>query len=314
MKVVIFFSQESGDQSVKSFNMLGVLKSADIDGDMADGILGLGRLKPSAEKKHFVSLLKQNDLIDFEMFSFDFKSEDKNSKVIFGDVDTDIVNNLHDVIWAPWAGDDEEYWTIPVGGIRYGNTLTMKQTKYAVIDTGSSTIALSESNFLDLMQDILDTGLEWGFFVEEKFVACVCPHGMKDFKQIQLNINGYEFSLDPEDYIVNEEDIWVILAYNLGNRVAIAESTIILGANFLRKFYTVFDIGNDRVGIYGKPINLHASTVKIFTFAWLMFSFIIASILLLCYLFRREKDYSFDKDDIFEKDKAKMHSQIAIKI
>ena len=295
--------------------MLGVLKSADIDGDMADGILGLGRLKPSGSKKHFVSLLKQEGLVDFEMFSFDFKTDNKKSKVIFGDVDTDIVNNFHDIVWAPWAGNDPEYWTIPVSSVKYGDSTTMKHAKYAVIDTGSSTIALSETNFLDLMQSILDTQLECGFFVEEKFVACICPNGLKDFKQINIQINGYSFALDPEDYIINEEDVCVILAYNLGDRVAIAESTIILGANFLRRYYTVFDVAKDRVGIYGKPINMYANVVKIIAFGGLMLSLIIATVLLLWYLFRKEKDLSYlINSDHSDNSKIKMHNQMIVKV
>jgi hypothetical protein len=159
-----------GPQVVKDVVILGIVLANGIEGDAADGILGLGPMKTVGGRGHFVTALKQQGLIDYEIFSFDFRLQAEKSRMIFGDIDTEIVSNFHDIIWVPMDGQNE-YWSLPLRGVKYGDNSTMTQAKYAVIDTGSSTMALSEDNFLELMQNVLDTKLECGFFIEEKFVA-----------------------------------------------------------------------------------------------------------------------------------------------
>lgn len=112
-------------------------------------------------------------------------------------------------------------------------------------------------------------------------MACICPNKYKDFPTLQMDINGHIFELDPEDYITNEDDICVILIYNLGNRVVVTEDTIVLGVNFLRKYYTVFDIEKSRVGIYGQKIVAKTSIFEGFLFFSLIFGFLASTILLL---------------------------------
>jgi saccharopepsin len=163
---------KNSNKVVKDLVMLGIVMAQDIEGDAADGILGLGPMKTIAGRGNFVTALKQQGLIDYEIFSFDFKTKDEKSKMIFGDIDTSIVANFHDIIWVPLEGEVDDYWNLPLRGAYYGESnKTLQRAKYAVIDTGSSTMALSENNFLDFMQNVLDTGLECGFFIEEKFVA-----------------------------------------------------------------------------------------------------------------------------------------------
>ncbi|CAI2365565.1 unnamed protein product [Moneuplotes crassus] len=243
-----------GPQVVKNLVMLGIVVANGIEGDAADGILGLGPIDPNDGRGNFVTALKQQGIIDYEMFSFDFKPVGMKSKMIFGDIDREIAQNLSEFVWAPMEGE-EDYWTLPLTGVYFGQEKTLHQAKYAVIDTGSSTLALSEDNFLELMQSVLDTGLDCGFFIGEKFVACICDNGFDDFPNFTLSIHGYSFDLSPEDYIAEEENICVILVYNLGSRVIIEQDTVVLGANFLRKYYTVFDMEKSRVGIYGNEIS-----------------------------------------------------------
>eukprot|EP00343_Euplotes_focardii_P002800 CAMPEP_0205805516 /NCGR_PEP_ID=MMETSP0205-20121125/8772_1 /ASSEMBLY_ACC=CAM_ASM_000278 /TAXON_ID=36767 /ORGANISM="Euplotes focardii, Strain TN1" /LENGTH=333 /DNA_ID=CAMNT_0053076877 /DNA_START=61 /DNA_END=1063 /DNA_ORIENTATION=- len=220
------FLYKRGKEVVKDFVMLGIVIANGIDGDVADGILGLGPTQPDQGRGNFVTSLKTNDLIEYEMFSFDFKLQGEKSKMIFGDIDKSIVKNPHNIVWVPMNGE-EDYWTLPLKGIYFGKQ-QVKIGEFAVIDTGSSTMALSENNFLSLMQAVLDTGLECGFFIEEKFVACICPNGSEDFPILTLNINGHNFGMEPEDYIASEDDVCVILVYNLGDRAVVSDDTVYL--------------------------------------------------------------------------------------
>ena len=153
------YLHRKGPEMVKDFIMLGIVIANDIDGDIADGILGLGPTQPDGDRGNFVTVLKNQGLIDYEMFSFDFKLEGEKSKMIFGDIDREIVKNMNDFVWVPMKGE-EDYWSLPLKSVEFGSKKTLKEAKYAVIDTGSSTMALSENNFLDLMQNVLDTGLD----------------------------------------------------------------------------------------------------------------------------------------------------------
>lgn len=150
---------EKGPEMVKGLIMLGIVMANGIEGDVADGILGLGPTQTVADRGHFVTALKEQGLIDYEIFSFDFKAEAEKSKMIFGDIDTNIVNNFHEIIWVPME-TEAEYWSLPLRSVYFGNNRTLNQAKYAVIDTGSSTMAVSEDNFLDLMKNVLETNLE----------------------------------------------------------------------------------------------------------------------------------------------------------
>lgn len=297
------------DLVVKELTMLGIVQANGIDGDAADGILGLGPMKTIADRGNFVTALKEQGLIDYEMFSFDFQLQEKKSKMIFGDVDREIVNNLHDLIWLPVDGDGE-YWSLPCREVHYGNNKTISMAEHAVIDTGSSTVALAEGAFLELMQSILETKLECGFFIDEKFVACFCENGLEDFSTIHLNLGGHVFDLNPEDYVANEQDICVILIYNLGDRLVVTDDTIVLGANFLRKYYTVFDIELTRVGIHGDHIRAKMGTTEILWLTSIALAFILATILLIWYLHFKDKQYAFRKDGSITsaKKKATMHS------
>ena len=68
-----------------------------------------------------MTALKQQGLIDYEMFSFDFKLEGKQSKMVFGDIDTEVVNNFHDIIWIPVLDKaDTDYWKLPLTSVSYG--------------------------------------------------------------------------------------------------------------------------------------------------------------------------------------------------
>ncbi len=150
---------KKGSQVVKDYVMLGIVIANGIDGDVADGILGLGPTQPEDGRGNFVTALKNQGIIDYEMFSFDFNLQGKKSKMIFGDIDRDLVKDPHDFVWVPMKGQ-EDYWNLPLKGVYFGNKKTLTDAKFAVIDTGSSTMALSEGNFLDLMENILDIGLD----------------------------------------------------------------------------------------------------------------------------------------------------------
>ena len=138
---------------------------------------------------------------------------------------------------------------------------------------------------------------------------------MEDFQPIRLNINGHMFPLDPEDFIASEDDICVILVYNLGDRVVVDDDTIVLGANFLRKYYTVFDLEKERVGIYGQSISAKVNYSQSFMLLGLFLLMIMLTVMLYFYLMRKSEEMKEKVVRATESSKkGKMHRHLTIKI
>lgn len=43
----------------------------------------------------------------------------------------------------------------------------------------------------------------------------------------------------------------MVLIWKLSKNIKVMKTSILLGANFLRKFYTIYDMGKMKMGIYG---------------------------------------------------------------
>lgn len=118
--------------------------------------------------------------------------------------------------------------------------------------------------------------------------------------------------MESKDYVANEDNICVILVYNLGAKIVVAENTIVLGVNFLRKFYTIFDIENNRIGIYGKQIQSKTDMFEGFLFFSLILGFLLATFMLWCYLHYKNQSFFVRRDGSIGKiSTAKMHSPAA---
>lgn len=77
--------------------------------------------------------------------------------------------------------------------------------------------------------------------------------------------------------------------YNLGDRVVVEEDTVVLGVNFLRKFYTVFDLEKSRVGIYEPSISQISSFIGGTYFYAIIFVVFLIIMSILFFLLRTRK-------------------------
>ncbi|KAJ1951273.1 aspartic proteinase precursor [Linderina macrospora] len=204
-----------------------------------DGIFGLGYDTISVNRivPPFYHMVNKN-LVDKPMFSFylsDTKNGDSGEMVLGG------YNNEHFSGELQWANVSRKgYWEIELEGALFGDEALPIENTGAVIETGSSLLVLPT----DLAKNInkqIGAKKSWTgqYTVNCRTIPTLLPFTMQ--------FGGKKYQLDAKDYILDIEGTCVPLFTGLDiNR---ADSSLwIIGDVFLRKFYSVFDLGNNRIG------------------------------------------------------------------
>lgn len=253
------YLSKDGDQVIENVWMFGILETNNKIQKIPDGVLGLGPWKFNNGRINFINTLKIQGIIDHEIASFDYKPAGMKSKVIFGGIDTETVENESDIVWIPMK-ERNGCWAFSITSVFYGDSKLHYQPKYAVVDTASSDLVLADSMFLDFMVYHLNRTLDWSFSSGLQFVEWRCEDGLESFPKFTFNINGYDLVLDPEEYILQAGKSWTILIMDAKRKVD-WEDTIIFGVSFLRKYYTIFDIKNSKIGFYGKGISINNNSI-----------------------------------------------------
>ncbi|CAI2368138.1 unnamed protein product [Moneuplotes crassus] len=279
------YLSKDGPQVVKNLVMFGIVSARNYERSIADGILGLGPSHQKSGRINFVTTLKEQGIIDDEIVSFDYKPVGMDSRIIFGDIDTEVVKNKSDIAWIPMKGGTN-YWILSINSVYYGDKKLHYQPKYAIIDTGSSDLVLAQWAFLDFMAYHLNRSLDCSFSPNKEFVECGCEGGLESFPKFTFNINGYDLVLGPEEYILKVGKSCSIQIFNIGSEVNM-QDTIILGVNFLRKYFTIFDIKNSKIGIYGKGVTRNKNSTPKYKLYLVLTSLlalvaIITAILFMC--------------------------------
>jgi len=210
-----------------------------------DGILGMGFKTISVNQitPVFNSLWEQGKL-DQNMFSF-FLNRDVHAptggELDLGGYNSDLFEGeiqWHDVTIPA-------YWQLSLESVSYDgeNTNTCGGDCAVIIDTGSSlTIAPTEA--AKVINELIGAthlfGPEW-------LIDC---DSIPDLKPISFSLNGIEYSLTPEQYVLVMEQpdpmpdqcISTIAGMDINNGMWI------LGDPFIGAYYSIFDMGEKRIG------------------------------------------------------------------
>lgn len=188
----------------------------------------------------------QEQKLDQNVFSFYLSTQhgsaEDTSSLILGGIDqkyytgdfTYLPALKYEGIQAYWLvhGDD-----IKVGGQSMGscNGLIYKKCQF-VVDTGTSILTGPSSKINPLIQQIGN-------------VSSDCS-GVEALPTLSFSLAGTEFTLEPEYYVlkVADESNGGAIECQLGLQALDQLGLWILGDPFLRKYYTVFDRDQTRVG------------------------------------------------------------------
>ncbi|KAJ3213105.1 Vacuolar protease A [Clydaea vesicula] len=200
-----------------------------------DGILGLGYDTVNVVPP-FYNMVNQG-LIKKPIFGVWLGNSDaEGGEITFGDTDEDHYSGS--LSWAPVIR--KGYWEVELQKVTYGGKDLGFTTKKAAIDTGSSLIAVSVAEAEVINQKIGGKKNWSGQYV----VDCAVRESLPD---LNLKFGDKEYTLTGLDYVV-ELGGQCVSGFMGMDIPAPAGPIWIVGDVFLRKYYTVYDLGKHRVG------------------------------------------------------------------
>ncbi|RMD42310.1 hypothetical protein DV735_g2816, partial [Chaetothyriales sp. CBS 134920] len=205
-----------------------------------DGILGLGY--DSIAVNHipppFYNLVDQG-LLDEPVFAFYLGSTEDgtDSVVTFGGIDATAFSGK--LIKIPLRR--KAYWEVNLDAITFGKDTADLDNTGAVLDTGTSLIALP-STLAELLNK--EIGAKKGFNGQYT-VDCRKRDSLPD---LTFTLSGYDFTIGPHDYILEVQGSCISAFMGMDFPSPVGPLAI-LGDAFLRRWYSVYDLGTDSVGL-----------------------------------------------------------------
>jgi len=207
-----------------------------------DGILGMAFQTISVDNipPVFNTLLDQG-VISEAVFAFYLSATDgSKGELILGGYDQSHFSGS--LTWVPLIS--ETYWEAALGGIfvnGHGSSITTS-TK-AVLDTGTSIMAGPTAEVKALAASVGASP----YFLNPNEFTIDCSK-VPSLPTLSFVIGGVSFNLTGSDYVINVENVMCLFGFTGIDMPAPRGPLWIMGDVFIRKYYTVFDYGNSRLG------------------------------------------------------------------
>ncbi|XP_054837019.1 pepsin B-like [Eublepharis macularius] len=206
-----------------------------------DGILGMAYPAMSVGGNTVMQqMLKQGQLSE-PIFSFYFSRQPTaqyGGELILGGVDTQLFSGQ--ITWAPVTR--EVYWQIGIEEFAIGNQATgwCSQGCQAIVDTGTFLLAVPQQYMGNFLQAV---GAQQ--YNGEYVVNC---NNVQSMPTITFVINGSQFPLPPSAYVANNNGYCSVQIEATYLPSPTGQPLWILGDVFLKEYYSVYDMANNRVG------------------------------------------------------------------
>ncbi|KAL2171778.1 hypothetical protein VTG60DRAFT_1776 [Thermothelomyces hinnuleus] len=203
-----------------------------------DGILGLGydRISVNGIVPPFYKMVEQK-LIDEPVFAFYLAGTKGQSEVVFGGVDHDKYKGK--ITTIPLRR--KAYWEVDFDAISYGDDTAELENTGIILDTGTSLIALP-SQLAEMLNAQIGAKKS---YTGQYTIDCNKRDSLKD---VTFNLAGYNFTLGPYDYVLEVQGSCISTFMGM-DFPAPTGPLAILGDAFLRRYYSIYDLGADTVGL-----------------------------------------------------------------
>lgn len=205
-----------------------------------DGILGMGfdRISVNGIIPPFYQMVDQK-LIDEPVFAFYLSDTngDDESEVVFGGVDKDHYKG--DLTTIPLRR--KAYWEVDLDAISFGDETAELENTGVILDTGTSLIALPTTLAELLNKEI---GAKKGYNGQYT-VDCSKRGKLPD---VSFKLSGKDFAISSEDYILEVSGSCISTFMGMDFPAPVGPLAI-LGDAFLRRWYSVYDLGEGTVAL-----------------------------------------------------------------
>lgn len=206
-----------------------------------DGIMGLGydRISVNQIVPPFYQMMNKK-LVDEPVFAFYLgNSDDKEdeSEVVFGGVDKDHYTGKMTML--PLRR--KAYWEVDLDMITFGDASAELENTGVILDTGTSLIALP-STLAELLNKEIGAKKS---FNGQYTVDCAKRETLPD---LTFTLTGHNFTISAYDYILEVQGSCISSFMGMDFPEPVGPLAI-LGDVFLRRYYSVYDMGKDAVGL-----------------------------------------------------------------
>ncbi|XP_026563067.1 embryonic pepsinogen-like [Pseudonaja textilis] len=197
-----------------------------------DGILGLAYPTISVDQATpvFDNLMKEG-LVQQDLFSFYLSRKETGSMITFGGIDHS--HYTGSINWIPVS--QQTYWQISMDSVLVnGQKIACNSGCQAIVDTGTSLLAGPSSDIISILKAV---GAKPG----QSVINCSSSSNLPD---VVFVINGIHYPLPPAAYTRKFMSDLCSTNFQPSNG-----DLWILGDVFIREYYSIFDRGNNRVGL-----------------------------------------------------------------
>ncbi|KAF7732003.1 Vacuolar protease A [Apophysomyces ossiformis] len=204
-----------------------------------DGILGMAydTISVNHVVPPFYSMIDDN-LIDEPVFSFRIgTSEEDGGELLLGGVDDSAYKGKLEY----FPVTHKAYWEIALDKVSFGGDELELENTGAAIDTGTSLIALP-TDMAEMLNTQIGAKKSWNGQYQ---VDCSTVPNLPDFT---FYFGGKPFPLKGSDYILEVQGTCISAFMGMDINLPWGQLWIV-GDVFLRKYYSVYDLGKNAVGL-----------------------------------------------------------------
>lgn len=213
-------------------------------GDM-DGILGLGYASISRNLIPTpIDLLKKSGAIKKRIVGFSMtKNGSKGSFMSVGDIDqAEMTDKYKHLYWHKVP--QQAYWSVQMTKLSWSSSasanMMINGSMKAIVDSGTSAIVMDPA-FWTYLTGLSVNAINFG-------VGYKCSQIRAEFGDLCIWISQVKYCITAHDLFIETQAGYCIFGVqigSIGNGIG-----MILGDTFMKQYYTIFDMEENRVGIY----------------------------------------------------------------